>query len=955
MRSHTAFYNLPFHTSLWSHSLIAFILLTLFQSHITHTQAQHIVNFTKKDYNASSQNWSVDFDQDGNIYFGNSTSLLQFDGIWWKAYPSPNSGIIRAVATNLEGKVFTAGYRELGYWERDAHKNLEYHSLTHLIASHFDTNEEFWNILSIKDKIVFHSFSGLYIYNKNQFKTLRPGGFINFATRVNNTIYISILNRGIYKLVNDTLEIVVKNDILNNKMVRFIANGYSPNTLYVGTKSEGLFLYDLNNNTLNPVFSDFKSFFSENQINHGLVTDQGNLVIGTILNGVIALSPDGKEIYHFNKENGLKGNTVLGMGIDKLSNIWLALDTGIDFIPGTLNQNERFFLEEEIGAVYSAALLKDKLYIGTNQGLYVKPWKNKDSKFELINNTQGHVWDCKIIDDKLFACHNEGTFVLGDNKKDKLCDFTGTYCVTLHPEDRNTLIQGTYNELLVLKKKHNQWQFSNTIKGFNNLIRYLEFDHLGNLWASHAYMGIYKLRLNEKMDRVVSIKHYPKLDSISHGTVNPRAFKIEGRIVIANGTRLYTYDDLNDSIVPYKTLNKHLGEFRSAHRIITAPNHHYWFINKSGLACFYFRADKIELIKYYPASVFQNNLIPTHENVVQVNDSNIVVCMGNGFAVLNPYNKSEGNEIGNHELKLKNTIIYDRFNHAEKIDLTEHPTVIPNRKNNLKLSYSFPLINGDPVYFQYRVEGLSDQWSELTEKPEFELTRIPPGDYTIQVKAKNNWLKDSKVSTIHITVNKAWYQRRGALISYFILIVFILIFLRRISIRKVKLREKRIREHKEKQLVTLRNEKLRSELSHKSQQLATSTMGVIKKNEFLLSLKTKIKKQKEALGTRFPDKYYQDLTAMIDDNISGQDDWKIFESNFEKAHEAFLQNLKVKHPDLTPSDLRLCAFLRINLTSKDIAPLLGISVRGVENHRYRVRKKLDLSPNENLTDYILNL
>ena len=155
-------------------------------------------------------------------------------------------------------------------------------------------------------------------------------------------------------------------------------------------------------------------------------------------------------------------------------------------------------------------------------------------------------------------------------------------------------------------------------------------------------------------------------------------------------------------------------------------------------------------------------------------------------------------------------------------------------------------------------------------------------------------------------------------------------------------------------MIRLRNENLQSEVTFKSRQLANSAMAMAKKNEFLMELKKKLKRQKEQLGTRYPDKYYHELIKKIDSNISGDDEeWKVFEHNFNRAHETFLQTLKNEYPDLTPSDLRLCAFLRINLTSKEIAPLMGISVRGVENHRYRLRKKLELDPDTDLTEFIL--
>ena len=69
----------------------------------------------------------------------------------------------------------------------------------------------------------------------------------------------------------------------------------------------------------------------------------------------------------------------------------------------------------------------------------------------------------------------------------------------------------------------------------------------------------------------------------------------------------------------------------------------------------------------------------------------------------------------------------------------------------------------------------------------------------------------------------------------------------------------------------------------------------------------------------------------------------------------FIKKIKSLHPELTPNDLRLCAYLRLNLPSKEIAPLLNISHRSVEVKRYRLRKKMNLDHKENLTEYILNL
>jgi DNA-binding CsgD family transcriptional regulator len=259
------------------------------------------------------------------------------------------------------------------------------------------------------------------------------------------------------------------------------------------------------------------------------------------------------------------------------------------------------------------------------------------------------------------------------------------------------------------------------------------------------------------------------------------------------------------------------------------------------------------------------------------------------------------------------------------------------------------------VRFQSYVYGMDTGWSEPVLKPEFSFKRLPPGEFKINVKASNNWLETSQTDQLKIIVSQPWYLKRISFIIYLVLISGTALIIRRILISRMHFRVTKIREAKEKELIRLRNEKLNSELSFKSQELANSTMSVIKKNEFLLEIKEIVKSQKEELGLRYPEKYYQKIIRKIDTNISSIDDWKKFETHFERAHEKFLQKLMSNYPLLSPGDLRLCAYLRMNLSSKEIAPLLKISVRGVENHRYKLRKKLNLKKEENLIDFILGM
>lgn len=95
------------------------------------------------------------------------------------------------------------------------------------------------------------------------------------------------------------------------------------------------------------------------------------------------------------------------------------------------------------------------------------------------------------------------------------------------------------------------------------------------------------------------------------------------------------------------------------------------------------------------------------------------------------------------------------------------------------------------------------------------------------------------------------------------------------------------------------------------------------------------------------------MIRQIDGHLSSEEDWDVFKANFNQLHDQFFKRLKEEYPELTPGDLRLAAYLKMNLSSKEVAPLLNISLRGVENKRYRLRRKLQLEPEANLAEFLM--
>ena len=928
------------------------ILLSVTGSCLTgqHINSYSVRNFKKQEYNAENQNWSIAVDHKGFIYVANNVGLLEFDGVDWQFFPAPNGTVIRSVQVDQRNRIYTGGYREIGFWERDLEGQLIYHSLNPKAESLFSPNEEFWNTVVIGNRVYFHSFSSVFIYDHDQFRVIRDTALINSISNLNGTLCLHLSRKGLYALKDGLVVPFLVNPEMANDNVQFCIP-LKDSSILIGTVSSGLYLY--RDHVLIPYLEQWTGYFAEQKVNRGAISGEGHIIIGTLLDGIMVYDQSGNLLHHINTQNGLQNNTVLGILCDRDNSIWLSLDKGVDYVNFNADPSYTFHECRDVGALYSASLFGEELYLCTNQGVFYRPWRDDGSDFRIIPGTQDQAWSCGIFDDQLIVSHNRGTFRIRGHAAERISPVTGGFSAIINPMNSNGLVQSTYSNIVFYENRDHHWRYHHQLPDFNDLIRYIEMDHLNNIWASHMHRGVYKLKLNDRQDSIQEREYAG--ESVFGKNFGIQVFKIENRIIFTSGEKIYTYSDLQDSIIPYRLLNEELGKFRESHRVVVGYDHYYWFISHDGIGLFRILHSGVEKIKEYPAGIFGGHLIDNYENIIPISSVEGLLCLDNGYAVLHAGQSDHSRLIEDKQLSLKSIQIMGRSGDSQYLPVNQISYRIPFHRNSVTLSYAFPLFSSESIKFQYRIEGLDNGWSDPVSSPLFSLTRIPSGSYRIHVRALNEWEKQSKESQLFMQVARPWFLNNYSFVIYISIIIIGFLSGRYILIQRIRNREKRIREAKEKELIRLRNEKLNAELSHKSQELANLTIASIKKNEFLLELKEAIRNQKEELGTRYPDKYYNALAKKIDNHISSLDEWKVFEIHFERAHEKFLQKIVQLYPALSHSDLRLCAYLRMNLTSKEIAPLLRISYRGVENHRYKLRKKFNLKKEENLTDFILSI
>lgn len=247
------------------------------------------------------------------------------------------------------------------------------------------------------------------------------------------------------------------------------------------------------------------------------------------------------------------------------------------------------------------------------------------------------------------------------------------------------------------------------------------------------------------------------------------------------------------------------------------------------------------------------------------------------------------------------------------------------------IDYTSPLENE----FSYKMEGFNEQWQSTgAGEHSVNYTNLDPGDYIFKVRHRE------KEAAINVYIAPPFWQTiwfRVLLIIFFVgLIAFGVLFL-------IKRREA---SHKQ-QLLKLQNEKLATEIEAKNSRLMFSAVQMAHKNEIL----TDVKQDLQTLDNEADTKLRQ-LVHKLNRELMSEDYWEEFNLYFNQLDQYFIQSILEKHPDLTQNDLRICSLIRINLSTKEIASLLNISNRGVEQSRYRLKKRLNLNRGEDLVKYI---
>ena len=489
---------------------------------------------------------------------------------------------------------------------------------------------------------------------------------------------------------------------------------------------------------------------------------------------------------------------------------------------------------------------------------------------------------------------------------------------------------------------------------------------------AHPYRGIFKIDISDTENPGSAI--YTDKNGLP-SSFNNHLFKIKNRIVAATEKGIYEYNSTEDKFELSDYFKSTFGQKNIRH-LKEDPTGNIWFIENKNLGVVDYSGAKPEII-YFPE--LDGKMVTGFEHIYPYNMMNIFVGSEKGFYHINYENYKQ---INNYKIQAQvasvkafgqsDSLLFGGYFGQINQPLTQGKENIPrvgSNWNSLHFEFTSPLYeHHNSVEYSYRLMGYNDKWSAWTKKTEKDYTNLSAGNYTFQVKAKNNLGSESDITSYALSVSPPWYLTYYAFAIYSVLfIAFNYLFYRKLKqvFLKQKLKHEEQQKHlqymyelelekSEKEIVSLRNEKLEIELKNKNTELASVAMHLVQKGDLLSKVKDELTKSKKTIGgDAVPDDFKKLIKALKEED-NKQEDWHQFATHFDTIHLNFLKSIKKSYPNLTPNELKLCAYLHMNLCSKEIAQHMKISVRGVEISRYRLRKKLQIATETNLGDFLIH-
>ncbi len=754
-----------------------------------------IKNYGPDVYEAASQNWAICQDKRGVMFFGNTEGLLEFDGTSWHLLEMTNKSAVRTFLKTDDGRIYCGAENDFGYLETDSIGHIKFHSMSSLIPEKHRLFSSVWNIFLSEKKLIIISSKKIFIIDGEDVKVLEADKL--YAYQANDKIYVLKKGLGLCVIENEELKKLPSGEQFENeKIVSIVA--YSKNEVLLYCKNKGFYLYD--GKVFTPFKTDFDDWIKKSEIYCDFALGNDCFAYGTLFDGLFVMDKKGKCILHLNKATGLSDDEVLAMAKDETGNLWVAQGTGLSYVE--INSPiTRYGIEFGLDSkMVISTVYKNNLYIGGGISMYQKEWETTENpfqrkKFVKVDKTAGQSWQIQAVNDKLINVNSSGLQIINGNKTTHLeYDKSQLWAFAQLKNQKNKLFVGSNEGILLYKEAGDSYQFQFKIKGYEEPARFIALNDDRTLWISIISKGVYKLKLNEALDSVVSSKLYNSAAGLPTDVENLVTF-VGDKLIAATSRNFYYYNSTTDCFEPYIAFNELIKKNKSVSIYMVEPNGNVWYNDDVEIG--YFVPQKNGKYSIFNKPFNKLSEIKELYSITKINETEYAIGTNIGFIhyearFTRDYNQPFATLLRRVEIVGSDSLIFggtfpincDTFSLYQPIKQINR---IKYKNNSLRFVFSSTFYeNNDKTCYQYMLVNFDKDWSNWSKETKKEYTNLPEGTYTFMVKAKNIYNTESSVAVYRFTILSPWYRTYWAYLFYFLFFTIVVWFIVYLNLKRLK-------------------------------------------------------------------------------------------------------------------------------------------------------------------------
>ncbi len=771
-------------------------------------------SYSDKDFGSSPQILCVTQGKFGFTYFGNNQRILVFNGHDWfkvnhnpKAYKTKENTIIQnsfvqSLLTTKAKETYVGRDNNFGKIQYSDSGFLEYKAL--LIGTEENSFGRVKKIYEVgQNQLIFQAENRLFETQNDKAKEIilprdvKQGFTIFGSTQINDGIIFIFKN----KKEEDELQRYFYNP-KNGSFEKLVL----PEHIVLQTPKGSLninktdFIFDLQGRifSLKKTDNNWKWNLASEKIFPELegvsvltITHKNGLIYaGTDAQGLIIMNEKGEILRNFNLADGLQNSTVNSVLFDSENNLWLALDNGIHFIE--LSSPLSFYEKDKgiVANVQSLDFFNNQILAATTIDIAVTEKNNFNFEFNTLSVFNEALFDLKGFNTdfgkKYLTIGYNGIYEYFPATKTKN-NLVGTYGWRLYQSkaDKNVIYVGLDNGIGKLTVTAQGIKYEDVLVDLGGDVIQIAGDK-DNLYFGVHSKGVYIYNIKNGKYKLV------KLSNANGSKSYYYTEKFGDQIFVGCVSGIYLLNLDNNSLEKFKALNNKFqgDENFQIHRLINQNNKRIWIV-------FHNTKDNQESVKETGYLEFKNgnytftswpftSLIRAgiSNDIVFPNDQEILFAGLNGVYVYNSqHNLSPENKfkIVLDQITLNNKVISGNPEFAKKMEKIDYAN------NNVKFNFHSVTYNGiDGLQYSYKLQGFNDDWSEWSDVNNITFNKLPEGEYTLLLKAKNAYNFESSHLKYSFTILPPWYRSWWAYTLYALALLVIVIIIIKLSTQRVK-------------------------------------------------------------------------------------------------------------------------------------------------------------------------